>query len=78
MNNDENDDTQPYFQILFPEENNLFHKGTYDVIIKGEKNNDEETINIELKSHKSHGEPRRNNLMETDSNMKIIAKNNKI
>ena len=36
-----------HLQLLFQEENNIFHQGIYDVIIKGEKLNENEIINIE-------------------------------
>ena len=60
----------PYLQLLYPEEN-IHHQGVYDVTIKGEKFNNNEIINIELKTHKN------NELLEVGGNKNLLDNINK-
>ena len=67
--------SEPYFQLLFPEETNLYHKGTYDVIIKGEKHGNNEIINIEMKTHNVEMSKNNINMM---NNMNKSVNNEKL
>ena len=67
----ENKDSS-HFQLLLPQDNNIYHQGVYDVIIKGEKFNNNEIINIELKTHQDK------ELLESDSNKNLLDNINKM